>query len=147
MAIDRYYAKKNYTDEDYERFLDITRSGAVAAYLYCQNVIKNGARFPLSSENGTVRSIGRGGVALLPVSFFVDFLGCEAGDGSLSLGGAKISFKADEGGIFSVAPKMKDGVLYLPAVVAALALGLAAKAYYNGQLIIIGSEEHIRIFI
>lgn len=132
MAIDRYFVEKSYTDGEYEQFIELTRDGAVAAYLYCNKVLADGKR-RYYSDNRKVRAIGRGGIALVPVSFFADFLGCEVSGARVTKGEKSFEYKAEE----------KDGIVYVPAVEAATALGFAAKAYYNGQLILIGEKRHI----
>ena len=50
MAIDRYYTKKNYTDEHAAEFANMSRSGAVAIYLYSSKAFVNGESVQLSKK-------------------------------------------------------------------------------------------------
>ena len=102
-----------FTPEDEERFCELIReSGAISLFLYSQSVLTKDGVKQLGGDK-SVRTIAKGGVMYVPVSFFLDFLGrtVESTDG------------------------------YVPLIETCEALGIFAKTYNDGLLAIVGSEK------
>ena len=108
--------KINFTDAEYERFLELSREGAVATFIYSQNVVKGGKIYRYDECDPKVRAIAKNGVTLVPVSFFERFLGVKA-------------------------PETEEK--YLPLISSCEALGLSARAFYEGRLTVVGTEEQL----
>ena len=65
--------KVDYTDKDYERFLQLSKEGVVAAFIYSENVLKSGAICHYDDADKKVRAIVKNGDMMVPVSFFKRF--------------------------------------------------------------------------
>lgn len=100
-----------YTPEDEARFVElIEKEGAISLFLYSRNVLTKDGISYLGGEDKTVRTIARGGVMYVPVSFFERFLG----------------------------KKVESGDAFLPLVETCRSLGIFAKTYNDGLLVIVG---------
>ncbi len=108
--------KVNFTDAEYERFLELSREGIVATFIYSTNVMKDGKLYRYDEADKKVRAIAEGGVIMVPVSFFQSFLGVKA---------------------------PKSDAAYLPLIKTCGELGFNARAFYFDRLIAIGSEEQL----
>lgn len=108
--------KINYTEAEYQRFLELSREGVIATFIYSTNVMKDGKIYRYDETDKKVRAIAEGGVIMVPVSFFEHFLGKKA---------------------------PKSDVAYLPLIKTCRELGFKARAFYFDRLIVIGSEEQL----
>ena len=108
--------KISFTDADYERLLQLSREGVIATFIYSQNVVKDGRISRYDDSDPKLRAIAKGGVTLVPVSFFERFLGVKA-------------------------PETEER--YLPLIETCEALGLSARALYEGRLTVIGTEAQL----
>jgi len=108
--------KISFTDRDHERFLELSREGAIATFMYSSNVVKDGRVCRYDDSNPKVRAIAKNGVIMAPVSFFERFLGKKAPDNTEA---------------------------YLPLIKTCIELGFCARAFYYGRLIVIGSEAQL----
>ncbi len=108
--------KVNYTDKDHDRFLQLSREGIVAVFIYSENVVKDGKICLYDEGDPKVRAIATDGVIMVPVSFFEKFLGKKA-------------------------PESTEA--YLPLIKTCQELGSNARAFYFDRLIVIGSEEQL----
>ena len=119
---DSFY-KTSFFKKDEEEFVKMSEGGLVAAYIYCNKVLKDGKGYKYNDADDNERAVAKDGVMMLPVSFFERFLGKAAPD---------------------LERYVSQGREYLPALDAARALGLNAKTYYSDRLLVIGKEEYIR---
>ena len=117
---DAYY-NVSFFKKDEEDFVNMTEDGVIAAYIYCNKVLKDGQRFKYNDSDDEERMVVKNGVMMLPVSFFEKFLGKSAPD---------------------IERYISGGREYLPALEALSKLGLLAKTYYSDRLLVIGKEEH-----
>ncbi len=128
----------NFTAEDEKRFIEFTKRGVTAIYIYTNKLVSNGERAVYDKNDAKVRTVAYSGVMYAPVSLFVDFLGAEykkrCGRASLVLGDKKIS----------VCYEKKEG--YLPVVETASALGLYSKVLSDGSFVVIGAKEDLDEF-
>ncbi len=118
---DAYY-QVSYFKKDEEDVVKMSEDGLIAAYIYCNKVLKDGKGYKYNDADDSERAVAKDGVMMLPVSFFEKFLGKAAPD---------------------IERYISKGREYLPALEAARALGLNAKTYYSDRLLVIGKEEHI----
>ncbi len=120
-----------------DRFAELSRSGMKAVFIYSPNVYTNGRAVRYDPNDRNVRTIAISGEVFAPVSLFTDHLGASVeivGDNAtLSLGGASADFRICQ----------SKGVACLPVIRCAQALGLSAKGYYEGRLVVIGTPADI----
>lgn len=90
------------------------------------------------TPDGSVRALKRDGAVFAPVSFFESLGAILSEDGSQISCAENIYLIYDKDGI---APMVKDGVTYLPAVRCAASLGFAAMSYCNDRLVAIATAE------
>ena len=109
--------KISYTEADYERFLELSREGVIATFIYSSNIIKDGQICHYDESDRGVRAVAKNGITMVPVSFFEKFLGKKAAE-------------SDTG--------------YLPLIKTCRELGFNARSYYNDRLTVIGTEEQLR---
>ena len=108
--------KISYTEQEYNRFVEMSREGAVAVFIYSQNVFKDGKIYHYDESDRGVRAIAKGGVTMVPVSFFERFLGVKAPE-------------TDE--------------KHLPLIKTARELGFSVGSYYFDRLTVIGTKEQL----
>lgn len=102
-----------YTPEDEARFTELIReNGALSLFLYSRNVLTKDGIVCLGGEDKSVRTIARGGVMYVPVSFFEKFFGksVESSDG------------------------------FLPLVATCESLGVFVRTYNDGLLAVVGGK-------
>lgn len=117
--------KVKYSQEEKERFLGISREGAIAVFVYSKNVFADG-EIKHYDDDGKLRAVAFDGEIYVPVSFFERFLGKCAGD-------------------VGIPPRVSDGIEYMPAVRGAVALGYSADVFYEGRLCVIGTEDQLSV--
>ncbi len=121
----------NFTREDEIAFVDFTRSGAVAALIYSNNLIARGHVEQYDYDNASVRTVAISGVIYVPVTLFTRYFD------------ASFDGRALVRGDMTYVPASTchaGGVTGVPAVEAAKALGLCAKVYYEGRFLIVCRE-------
>jgi hypothetical protein len=118
---DAYY-NDSYFKKDEAEFVKMSEDGLVAAYIYCNKVLKDGKGYKYNDADDGERAVAKNGVMMIPVSFFEKFLGMAAPN---------------------IERYVSCGREYIPALEGARALGLNAKTYYNDRLLVIGSEEQL----
>lgn len=134
-----------FTDADKERFIELSKDGAVAVFIYTRNIFVNG-KIEKYAEDKSVRAEGRSGVTYVPETFFSKILGAKTAvkDNlfSLSLNSKKadlvIGNRSNE--VF-----IKGEYHYLPLIFTANLLGIEAKNYYENRLTVLGKKEHIAV--
>ena len=117
-----------FTREDEISFIDFTRSGAVAALIYTPNLIARGRVCCYDTENSAVRTVAVGGVIYVPVLLFTDYFDASF-DGEVLVCGDR-SFRPAH-------TCRAGGVMCVPAVEAAEALGLCAGVYCEGRFLVV----------
>ena len=133
-----------YTEKERDEALKISRSGAIALFIYTSNILVNG-EVKRYSEDKTVRAVKKGGVTFVPISFFSDFLDAavmktENGYTVTKAGKtAAVSFSGC-GEAFSF---LKNGVVYAPVCYVASEIGYSAGEFYEDRLVVIGNGAHI----
>ena len=145
----------NFTKNDEIEFLELTKSGLLATFIYSKNVVANGCVKRYSDNDSSIRTIAISDVIFVPVSLFTDFLGAKlqkhgdtftlsSNEFELSVVPGDASYYLDgKKALFEKAPILKSEVLYLPAVSASRALGYFANVYYDGRLFAVGNKEVI----
>ncbi len=108
--------KISYTETDYERFIELSKNGLVATFIYCENVIKDGKLSRYDKTDKKVRAIAKDGITMVPVSFFEKFLGKKAPETDAE---------------------------YLPLIKTCQQLGLSARSFYHNRMTAIGTEEQL----
>ncbi len=108
--------KINYTEVEYNRFLELSSEGAIATFIYSANVMKDGRICRYDDADRNVRAVAKDGVTMVPVSFFEKFLGVKAPE-------------TDE--------------KYLPLIKTASELGFSARSCYFDRLTVIGTKEQL----
>ncbi len=106
--------KINHTKEDRERFIQLTRDGAVAVFAYSSSYL-SGGEICAYGDDSSLRAIARGGEIYAPVSFFERVLGAEG----------RVS--SDDG--------------YLPVERTVRELGLCCGRFYDEKMVVIAEES------
>lgn len=114
-----------FTQEEKDKFLKISREGAVAVFAYSKNVFINGEIKNYDSAKEK-RAVAFDGEIYVPVSFFADFLGKNYRDTGIEV-------------------KESKGEKYLPVVKVARALGFSSDVFYEDRLAVIGTDEQIAV--
>ncbi len=135
-----------YTPEEKKKIYELSERGLSYTYAFCENVIAGG-KLSSYADDKSVMATQKNRMNFVPVSFFVDFLGAALGgegeSAELALGAKVFSvYKNKE----QISPITKRGVLFVPAVQCARALGIEAKVLCNEKLIVYGAEELIAEF-
>ena len=124
-----------FTVDDEKRFLELTKKGMTAIFIYTNRLIHNGENTVYNEDDISERAIAIGGDVYAPVSLFTKFIGAEykkrCGKVTLTLGDKSFSCK----------DSAKVG--YLPVEEACAALGLASKKFCENKFLIIGNEEDL----
>lgn len=130
-----------------------SKKGAVSVFIYSRTVLKNGKLGLYDEDNKKVRSVTNGGEIWVPTCFFEKYLELPfSEDGNtVTLGKGKKALCARLGesevsvgtkSVKLVAPVFElDGYKYLPALATAKALGISARAFDGGKLIVFAKEE------
>ncbi len=118
-----------FTREDEQRFLDLTKDGVTAIFIYTDKIVTNGTRTAYASD----RTIVVSGEISAPVSLFSDFLGvkcaCREGGVTLDFAGKKADFD------FTKDEK------YLPVEKVCSALGIYTKSFAENSFLLIGNKS------
>lgn len=120
-----------------ERFKALSLSGMKAIFIYSPNVYTDGNIVRYDAKNRGVRTIAVSGEVFAPVSLFAEYLGA-----SVSLCGDLATVERD-GRSVKVGVYDSDGVVCLPVIRCANAIGIAAKGYYEDRLVVIGTPEQL----
>ena len=129
-----------------------SKKGVTSIFIYSRNVLKNGKLGLIDSENKNVRAVCKNGEICAPLSFFERYLDIKTdSDGTaatLTLG--KRTLRAAVGECeyelcgkrtgATVPAFTLDGHVYLPAKQTAELLGLHARYYDGGKLLVFGDE-------
>ena len=132
-----------FTDSDKERFIQLSKDGAIAVFLYTQNVFVDG-KIEVYSKEKNLRAVGRGGVTYVPETFYSKILGAKTENKDTSFviefnsKKIEVPFGTTSGEAF-----VKGGCCYLPLIKVSYDLGIEAKSYYENRLTVIGKKEHI----
>ncbi len=130
---------KFYDKDAAERFKALSLSGMKAVFIYSPNVYADGRTVRYDASDRGVRTVAVSGEVYAPISLFADYLG------------AKVDV---EGGVVAVSRDGQcarfdvynsNGTLCLPVIRCAEAIGYAAKGYYEGRLVAIGTPEQISV--
>ena len=108
--------KISFTNKEYDRFLELSREGVIATFIYSQNVVKDGRICRYDECNSGVRAVAKNGITMVPVSFFERFLGVKAPE---------------------------TGEKYLPLISTCSSIGITARAFYENRLTLIGTEDQL----
>lgn len=145
----------NFTLEDEKNFAELTKKGAAATFIYSRNVCSNGELYKYDENDREIRTIAVSGVVLVPLSFFSRFLDVSVEQNGncaiLKYNGNEVSvssgdtcYKTKSGkSEFKVAAEFKNGIIYLPIIDVAKALGFFAGSYYENRMVVVGCEEVI----
>ena len=146
----------NFTTEDENKFLEITKNGLVTAFIYSGNVCSNGKVSMYDDNDRSVRTIAISDVVFVPALFFSDYLNVEImmnqNGASLKANGhvLNINFELSDATLnekrirLSMTPTLKNGTLYIPVIEIAKLLGFSAGSYYEGRMVAVGANEAIR---
>lgn len=135
-----------YTAEEKQKIYGLSERGLTYTYAFCENVI-SGGRLSSYSEDKSVMATQKNRENFVPVSFFVDFLGVSlSGEGE----DMELIFESNSYSVYKnkaeIAPVIKKGVVYVPALLCARALGITARLLCNEKLVVYGAEELISEF-
>ena len=124
-----------FTAEDEARFIEFTKRGVTAIFIYTAKLVSNGERTVFNPDDRFERPIMISGDVYAPVSLFSKFLGAEykkrCGKITLTLGDKSLSLKDDK----------RTG--YIPCKSSAEALGFAVGSYCENTFLVIGKKEDI----
>ncbi len=126
-----------YNEEAGKRYKALSENGMKSVFIYSPNVYVNGSPVRYDEDDRSVRTVAFSGVVYAPVSLFTDFL-CAAAE----ISGSEVTLTSGDK-TASVAAITSAGILCLPVVDTARALGFAAGTYYEGRLAVIGTESDI----
>ena len=124
-----------FTREDEQRFLDLTKGGVTAIFIYTDKVVCCGDRKTLGGNPAVDRTVVFGGEIYAPVSLFSEFLGASATECD---GGVALEF----GGKKACATYEKGGKL-LPVVSICQSLGIYTRSLSENSFLLIGNEDAI----
>lgn len=124
-----------FTAEDEARFIEFTKRGVTAIFIYTNKLLSNGERAVFNPDDRLERPIVISGKIYAPVSLFTKFLGAKiskrCGKTTISLGDNKVSIKDDA----------REG--YLPCEDVCSALGFCIGKFSEDMLLVIGKAEDI----
>ncbi len=144
------YKFDSFTDEDYQLFNNIT-TDTIALFIYNKNIYFNGKTVQIDPQNYKVRTELRKNITVAPIDVF-GYLSCaEISENTIILNGISLTFEIennefkanDKVGVFTIAPFIYLGHIYVPISETATALGLSVGCYYHNRLTVIGSNEAI----
>ena len=124
-----------FTREDEARFLDLTREGVTAIFIYTDKVVSNGTRTSYGKNPMVDRTVVFAGDIYAPVSLFSDFLNVECTEYE---GGVTLRANGKE-----VKAAYEKGATYLPVVSICQSLGIYTKSFSENSFLLIGNEETI----
>lgn len=151
VEVDRSKQFDYYTEEDTAKFLELSKNGAIAAFIYAKRVLVGGELRSIGDDPAT-RIIAKEEKLLFPSVFFSHFLGAQVSDDgescSITLGGKSATFKKDEDtykvgeecGKLPISCSSERGIVYIPWF-ALNVFGISAKEYYDGRLVVIGDDS------
>lgn len=120
-----------FTREDEQRFIDLTKDGVTAIFIYTDKLVVNGERTAYKKDRTVVFS----GEIYAPVSLFTDFLGvsCTERDNGavLEFSGKRASVSYEKGGE------------YLPVEKTCAELGIYTRAFAENSFLLIGNKTVI----
>lgn len=119
---EKLYNTKFSNPELFERY---SKKGVVSIFVYSRNVLKNGTLSTYSDEP-SVRSLKWKGETYVPVSFFAKFLDCS------------VEESTDANSLPTVE---RGGVKYVSALGCAEALGIEAREFDGGKLIVFADKK------
>ena len=124
-----------FTREDEQRFLDLTKDGITAIFIYTDKVVSNGVRTSYGKNPSIDRTVVFAGEIYAPVSLFSDFLGvsCTESDGGVALefAGKRVNAAYEKGNT------------YLPVVSTCQSLGIYTKSFSENSFLLMGNEKAI----
>ena len=137
--------------EDAELFAKITEKGTISLFIYNKNVYCNGKNTQIDPNNYKVRTELRSNISVAPIEVFGLLNDLEIAENTITFNGKTLSFEIGNkefktnktDGMFTVAPFIWLGHVYVPVAETANALGLSAGSYYKNRLTVIGSKEVI----
>ena len=146
-----------FTDEDREQFIELTKEGAVAIFLYARTILQDGELHLFDPSDADVRAIARSSVVLVPECFFEEYFGICA-----EINGTHIILQKDTAKLcgcaenveytfsgtdysFSIAPCRKGSHFYLPVQEVCARFGIPVKAYYDNMLLVMGSNAALAV--
>ena len=128
---------KFYSSDAGERFKELSLAGMKAVFIYSPNVYANGSIVRYDAADRSVRTISVSGEVYAPTALFTDHLGAAVditdGAATVTLGGASVQLEVYD----------SKGVPCLPVIRCAEALGLAARGYYEGRLVVVGTPAQL----
>ena len=126
-----------YDSDAAERFKALSLDGMKAVFIYSPNVYADGRAVRYDAADRGVRTVAVSGEVYAPVSLFTDHLGAEVvacdGVATVSHGGRSVQINTYD----------SNGVICLPVISSAEAIGYAAKGYYEGRLVVVGTPMQI----
>ena len=147
------YSGFDHNDE--KNFLELTKKGVAATFIYSTNVCYNGKLFKFDENNRDIRTIAISDIVLVPITFFSEILALKVsgrcgkttiinGEQKVELKTCECAYKVNgESKLFAVAPKVIDKVIYVPAIDVATSLGFAAGSFYENRLVAVGPKKEI----
>ena len=117
--------------EDEKRFLDLTREGVAALFIYTDKLVVNGERKTYEKDRTVVFS----GEIYAPVSLFSEFLGVSCAE---SEGGVTLEFCGKR-----TASAYEKGEKYLPVRKICAELGIYTKSLAENSFLLVGNKEAI----
>lgn len=120
-----------FTREDEQRFIDLTKDGVTAIFIYTDKLVVNGERTAYKKDRTVVFS----GEIYAPVSLFTDFLGvsCTECDN-----GAVLEFSGKRAAV-----SYEKGGEYLPVEKTCAELGIYTRAFAENSFLLIGNKAVI----
>ena len=126
----------NFTAEDEKRFVEFTKRGLTAIFIYTNRLISDGRHMVYNEDDIGERVVAFSQAMYAPVSLFSKALGAECkkrcGKITVSLGDRKVSVKDD----------VKEG--YLPVESVCRELGLSTRRFCEDKMLVIGDEESLQ---
>ena len=128
---------KLYDEGAAERFKELSLGGMKAVFIYSPNVYTDGHVERYDAADRGVRTVSVSGEVYAPVMLFTKYLGASVeiseGVATVELGGTAAELELYD----------SKGVLCLPVIRTAEAIGLSAKGYYEGRLVVIGTAAQL----
>ena len=124
-----------FTREDEARFIDLTKNGVTAMFIYTDKLIVNGERTTYGTDPFTERAVVFSGVMYAPVSLFSEFLGatCTENEGGVCISvdnkSASVRYDKAEG--------------FVPVADVCCELGIYTKLLAEGSFLLIGDRSTI----
>ncbi len=137
MEVFNAHNHKLYDELSASRFTEMSRGGAIAVFVYSENILIAGERRKYDEGDRTVRTIALDGAIYVPPSFFELALGATA---TRSDEGVTVSYGERS---YTAAAYTSYGREYLSLEAGASALGLNYKSYYSGRLGVIATVAEL----